>query len=154
MTAPSIHGRRESIAAALFALVDAAAKTVLSLKTSGRRLRSFDQVDGNQMPALFMTQLPETQERDTIGQPAKRTLHYEFWIYTMDAQADSVIPAQQINNTVDAVEAALSPSPLTGAQTLGGLVASCRIDGSIEYYENVTSDGKSIAAIPVAVIIP
>ena len=154
MTAPSINGRREAIAAALYAMCDAAAAKVVSLKTSSRRLRSFDAVDGAQMPALFMTQLPETQERDTIGQPAKRTLHYEFWIYTCDAQADSVIPAQQLNNIVDAVEAALSPSPLTGAQTLGGLVLSCRIDGSIEYYENVTSDGKSIAAIPVAVLMP
>ena len=146
--------RRESIAAALFLLVDAAARTVLTLRTSSRRLRSFDQVDGAQMPALFQTQLPEIQERATIGQPAKRTLNFEFWIYTSDPQADSVIPAQQLNNVVDAIEAALAPSPLTGAQTLGGLVLSARIEGSIEYYENVTSDGKSIAAIPVAVLMP
>ena len=154
MTAPVPHGRRESIAAALYSLVNAAASKVLSLKTSSRKIRSFDQVDGSQMPALFQTQLPETQERDTIGQPAKRTLHFEFWIYTSDAQADGVIPSQQLNNLVDAIEAALAPSPLTGAQTLGGLVLSTRIEGGIEYYENATSDGKSIAAIPVAVLMP
>jgi len=154
MTGPAPVYRRESIAAALYLLVDAAAATVVDLRTSSRRLRSYDQVDPSQMPALFMVQLPESQERDVLGLPAKRIMNFEFWLYTCDPQVDSVIPAQQLNNFVDAVEAALSPSPLTGVQNLGGLVQSCRIDGSVEYYENVTSDGKSIAAIPVAVLLP
>lgn len=151
----SVKQRREAIAAALYARVDAQVKTVVNLKTSSRRARSFDQVDAAQMPALFMVLKPEMQERGTIGLPAKRTMHFEFWLYTADPQADSVIPAQQLLNMVDAIEAALGPQDqLTQNATLGGLVATARIDGSVEYYESVTNDGKSIAVVPIAVLMP
>lgn len=146
--------RREAVAAAVFNLVDAAARTVLEIKTSSRRLRSPDSVANSQCPALFMVQIVDEESRSVIGLPASRSLKYEFWIYTVDPQVDSAIPAQQLNNVVDAVEAAMAPSPLTGQLTLGGLVLSCRIDGTIEFYENATQDGKSIVAIPVTVLIP
>jgi hypothetical protein len=146
--------RREPIAAALYALVCAQAGTVVNLRTSSRRLRNFDSVDPSQMPALFITQRPELQERGAIGLPSKRTMNFEVYLYTADPQADSVIPVQQLNNMVDAIEAALVPNPLTGVQTLGGLVQSARIDGSVEYYENITADNKSVAIIPIAVLVP
>lgn len=151
----NIKQRREAIAAALYERVDAQTKLVVNLVTSSRRLRSFDQVDTGQMPALFQMQKPETQERGAIGLPAKRTMHFEFFLYTGDAQVDSVIPSQQLNNMVDAIEAALAPDDMVRQNcTLGNLVASARIDGSVEYYENVTNDGKSIAIVPVAVLMP
>jgi hypothetical protein len=147
--------RREAVASALYALVDASAKHVVSLKTSSRRLRHYTNVDPHQMPALFQTQKPETQERkEAMGLPAKRTMHFEFYLYTADPQEDSVVPIQQLNNMVDAIEAALAPNQLTGKQTLGDLVTDARIDGSVEFFENVTTDGKSIAIVPVAVIMP
>ena len=145
---------REAVAAALYALMDATAGRVVDLRTSSRRLRSYDQVDPDQMPALFQTQRPETQERSVVGLPAKRTMWFEIWLYTCDPQEDSIIPIQQLNKMVDAIEAALDPNQLTGAQTLGNKVTSARIDGSVEYYENVTTDGKSIAVIPIAVLMP
>lgn len=152
----NIKQRREAIAATLYARIDASTRRVVDLKTSSRRAKSFDQVTGEEMPALFQTQRPETQERGTtIGLPAKRTLHFELWLYTSDPQEDSVIPSQQLNNMVDAIEAALAPDdPVRQNCTLGGLVAMARIDGSVEYYENVTQDGKSIAVVPVAVLMP
>lgn len=151
----SVRQRREAIAAELYARVNASVGRVVNLVTSSRRLKSFDQVAGEEMPALFQTQRPETQERGTHGLPAKRTLHFEMWLYTSDPQDDSTIPSQQLNNMVDAIEAALAPdSPTTGLCTLGGQVADARIDGSVEYYEGVTQDGKSIAIVPVAVLVP
>ena len=151
----NLRQRREAIAAALWLRVQSETGRVVGLKTSSRRARSFDQVDPQQMPALFMVLRPETQERGAIGLPAKRTLHFEFWMYTADPQADSVIPMQQLLTMVDALEAALAPdNQLTGNLNLGGLVATARIDGSVEYYESVTNDGKSIAVVPVAVLMP
>lgn len=151
----NVRQRREAIAAALYARVNATTKLVVDLKTSSRRARSFDQVEPSQMPALFQVQKPETQERGAIGLPAKRTMHFELWLYTSDPQSDSVIPSQQLNNMVDAIEAALAPDdPVRQNCTLGGLVATARIDGSVEYYENVTNDGKSIAVVPIAVLMP
>ncbi len=147
--------RREQVAAALYAKVDASVDAVVGLVTSDRRLRHYDAVDPSQMPALFQVQKPESQERGALGLPAKRTMHFEFWMYTADPQADGVVPATQLNNMVEAVETALAPDPLTGKLILGVVeVASARIDGNVEYYENVTNDGKSIACVPVAVLLP
>lgn len=147
--------RREVVAQTLFDRVVGQCKANgLTLVTSSRKLVSFANVDAAQMPALYQTQKPETQERSTLGLPAKRTMHFELWLYVSDAQEDSVVPATQLNDTVDAIEMAIAPDAVTQASTLGGLVASARIDGSVEMYENATADGKSIAVVPIAVLLP
>ncbi len=145
---------REANAAALYALVNAAAGTVVRLVTSGRTLRHYDQVSPAEMPALFQAQKPETNQRSESNIPSKRTQHFEFWLYAADAQSPQEIPAQQLNVMVDAIEAAMAPNPLTNVNTLGGLCQHAWIDGSVEFYENVTTDGKSIAVIPIAVLMP
>lgn len=152
MTAPS---RRENIAAGLFALVSAAAGTAAGLVTSSRVLRSFDSVEPAAMPALFQTQTSETQERtQNMGLPAKRTMHFSIFLYTADAQQVDVVVSTQLNNMIEAIETALAPCPLTGKLTLNNLCDHAWIEGTIEYYEGVTQDGKSIAIIPIAVLIP
>lgn len=146
--------RREANAAALYALVDSATGLVVDLATSSRKLRHYDDVSPPEMPALFQTQRPETHERGQANFPAKRTQHFELWLYTCDAQSPMVITSQQLNVMVDAIEDALRPSPLTNVNNLGGLCQHAWIEGSVEYYENVTTDGKSIAVIQVAVLMP
>ena len=147
-------GNREVIASALFGLVSPAASAVVGLITSSRKLRHFDDVTPQEMPALFQAQGNETQERKNFDIPAKRTMHFALYLYTADAQQPAVIPSTQINNMVDAIETVLLPSPVTGKQTLGGLVAHTWIEGIIEVFECVTDDGKSIAIIPIAVLMP
>jgi hypothetical protein len=146
--------QREAIAQAFYDLIVSTSGRVVTLKTSSRRLRSFEQVDPAEMPALFMAQRTETQERSVLGLPAKRTMKYEIFIYTCDPQATSVIPSQQMNMLADAIEEAIAPNPTTGLLRLGELAASARIDGTVEYYENVTPDGKSIMIIPISVLLP
>ena len=145
---------RESAAAALYALVSAAVGGVVGLQTSSRRLRHYDDVTPAEMPALFQAQRPERNERGALGLPSKRTMRFEFWLYTADPQDPSVVPATQLNNMIDAIEAALQQPGVTGIQTLGSIVASARIDGDIEFAEGVTGDGKSVAIVPVAVLLP
>lgn len=146
--------RREAIADALFQRTNAAAGKVEGLKTSSRTLRSFDQVGVKEMPALFQAQRPETVERTVKDGPPKRTMHFELWLYTAENQTPKTIPSQQLNNMTDAIETALAPDPLTGKLTLGGLCAQCWLEGAIEFYEGVSQEGKAIAIIPVAVLIP
>jgi hypothetical protein len=148
---------RETIAASLYAVLDAAVGNVVGLVTSSRRLRHFTAVDPGQMPALFVCQVPEMVVRPASGAiftPPIRTMRFEVWLYTADPQEDSIVPVQQLNAMVEAIENALAPDPMTGALTLGGQVKTARIEGSIEFHENLTNDGKSIAVIPVAVIRP
>lgn len=145
---------RERIAAALYALVDAAAGSVVTLITSSRVLRHFDQVDVTEMPALFQTQIPESYERPGQGLPPKRTMHFELWLYTSDGQSPTDVPSSGLNMIVDAVEFALQAPPLTNVLTLGGICAHCWIEGSVGYFEGLSHDGKSIAIIPIAVLMP
>ena len=60
--------------------------------------------------------------------------------------------ATALNGLLDAVEAALNPFPLE-AQTLGGLVTHCWIDGSTDYHPG-DLDGQAIAVVPVKVLVP
>lgn len=148
---------REQVAAAVFDLVDSAVGSVVNLVTSSRTFRGPQEVDPVEMPALFQIQTPEEYERTQgkmLGLPPKRTMHFEICLYTSDAQEVSVIPSQQLNAMIDAVEAAFTPDATTGLFTLGGLVASARIEGSIDYIENLVGDGKSAASIPIAVLRP
>lgn len=68
------------------------------------------------------------------------------------------VPATQLNTMVDAVEAALTPTGpdlvTQAVQTLGGLVAHCWIEGGIEYYEGLDANGRSVAIIPIAMLLP
>lgn len=145
--------RREQIAAALFKRVTSAMDEV-GIITASRLLRPFDQVATIEMPALFQNQTTETYQESVIGLPGKRTMHFQFFLYTADPQSPESVPSTQINNMITAFETCLAPCVINGKITLGGLVANLWIDGNIEIYEGVTQDGKSIVIIPVAAIIP
>lgn len=148
-----VDSRRELIAAGLFKKFTDAL-TPGGLITASRALKSYDQVDGVLMPALYQTQTGETYEETIIGLPGKRTMHFSLFLYTCDPQQPDVVPSTQLNNMITAVETCLAPCVINGKITLGGLAANVWIDGNIEIYEGVTQDGKSIAIIPVAAIIP
>jgi len=142
---------REAVAAALFTLVSGAAGAAYS----SRVLVDPRRLEPAQMPALFQTQIVEPNARGALGLPSKRSMHFSVWLVVSYAQADSVVPSTQLNAMIDAIEAALEPTnKVTNIQTLGGITASARIDGNIEYAENFTGDGTSIAVIPIVVILP
>jgi hypothetical protein len=145
---------REPIYAALFNLVAEATGAA----TASRILRNPEDVQPSEMPALFLSQRPEKYAEPGRGLPPKRTLHALVWLYACDPQIAGVVPATQLNNMVDAVEAALAPAgtdlAMQGVQTLGGLVSHCWIEGNVEYYEGLDTNGRSVAVISVAILIP
>jgi hypothetical protein len=149
----------EQIAAAVFNLVSVAAGSVVGLVTSARHFRMPRQVDAAQMPALFQIQTGEEYERTqggTFGIRPKRTMHFEISLYVADSQEENVVPSTSLNLMRDAIEAAFEAAVDQTTQfcTLGGLVKSARIRGKIDYAENLTGDGKSLAVIPIEVIRP
>lgn len=146
---------REQIAVALFGLVSTAAGTVAELRTSSRRLRAIADVDPKQMPALFLNQGDEDYAREPgsmLNISPKRTMNFDIVLYTADPQADSIVPATQLNAMIDAIETALRPDG-NGMSTLGGLAVSARIEGRLGLFPNHT-DGKSAAVIPITVLRP
>ena len=150
---------REAIYSALYGLVNTSGMLVSGgglFNTITRRPKMWDQYNGADFPVLTLVEMPEPYERPMLNAaPAKVTLKPEFWIYTNIAEDPNVVPFTQLNNCIDAVEAALQPSPPIplSAQNLGGLVASCYIFGEVRK-AGAYADGIVIGIIPLSVVVP
>jgi hypothetical protein len=140
---------RESIYTALFNLVSASA----SFKTSSRRLKLWSDVNAADKPAVFVAQRGEKYVQGSDATPQKVTLKADIFIYTNAGKDPNVIPATILNNLVDAVNAAIAESPVTGRQTLGGLVSHCWIEGDA-MIDPGDIDGDGVAILPVRILIP
>ncbi len=144
---------REAIFSALFALVSG----LTGFVTTSRRLMHWTDVTADMQPALFQAQ--KTQGADPrTGSPTKWRLHADLYLYTNlgsqtgGGDTPDATPATQLNNFIDAIDAALAPNPATGApQTLGGLVQYCRISGTVETDEGVLG-AQAVAIIPVEIL--
>ena len=139
---------REAIISALFQL----ALTAAPFNTSGQRLQLWSKVAS--FPALFVQSTgTHTPPREVRGLPPKRTILAEIWVYTDVGKDPNANPESALNDIIDAVEAELAPSPVSGVQTLGGLVSHCWIEGEIEQFPGVL-DGIAKAIIPVKILVP
>ena len=138
---------REVIMQALFALVSGSAPFV----TASRRLKLWTDVPPGERPAIFQ------YERDDVYANGKNYLpivemNVDLYIYTAPGMDSGVTPISILNPLLDAVDAALKPSPSTpGKQTLGGLVSNCYIDGKV-MKDPGDIDGDGIAVIPVKIL--
>lgn len=87
-----------------------------------------------------------------LGSPIVWTLYGEFYIYAHSS--DPYLPPGAIlNPLLDALEAALAPSPATGIQHLGlpEMVQHAYITGRIETDQGVLGD-QAIAIVPIEVL--
>jgi hypothetical protein len=139
---------REPIYAALFALAQNAAGFV----TAERRLRHWSNVGPAEQPALFMSQKTETAAVKTLGAPTVWTLSADLYLYVQSSDPYAA-PATLLNPLIDAIEAALAPSPATGIQDLGlpDMVSHAYIGGKLESDEGVLGD-QAVAIIPVEIL--
>ena len=139
---------REPIYAALFGLVESAA----DFAAVDRRLRHWSDVAPAEQPALFMAQKSELASIKTLGAPTVWTLAIDLYVYAHSSDP-YLAPATVLNPLIDAVEAALAPSPTTGIQDLGlpAMVQHAYISGKIETDEGVLGD-QAVAIIPVEIL--
>lgn len=140
---------REAIYLALFKLVSDSA----SFAATGRRVKLWTDMNASDFPALFINQRDNSYVRDGEHVPAKVTLEADIIIYTNAGLDPNVIPATELNQLIDAVDAVLAPDPVTEKQTLGGLVSHCWIEGQILVVPGDT-DGIGLAMIPVKMLVP
>jgi hypothetical protein len=127
--------------------------------TSGRRFRPWEEVNGSQQPAIFLTEPKETHTRQELQTPAVRTIMYDAFIFINDGanKAASVTAITTLNNIADSIDprygGVLKPEVNSGRQTLGNLVWDCYIEGEIV---KVPGDlnGQGVLVIPIKVIIP
>jgi hypothetical protein len=140
---------RENIITALFNLVSASA----SFATASRRLQLWSSVPSSEKPALFLAERSDTYARSSEALPEAVTMEVDIYLYTDGGKDQSIVPASILNPLIDAIDTALAPSPLTGLQTLGGLVSHCWIEGKI-MKDPGDLDGDGVAVIPVKILVP
>jgi hypothetical protein len=102
------------------------------------------------LPAL--EQLASSEEGGMKGYnlPTKWTIRQALMVYaSVDPLGNGDTP---LNNLLDAIETALKPSPVTGYQTLGGLVTSCKFVGVISKDPGYQT-GIGAAAIGIEMVI-
>jgi hypothetical protein len=144
---------RKQIAAALLALL---APTV---QTTGRRLVDPEQIGGGNFPALFLIKGTEKYHYDGEGEtlPPTRVLDFEAYILTDYTATPAAVPADAIDDLLDAIDTALAPPIVDqlnngNRQTLGGLVYNCVISGDIKIAPG-DSIGKGEVLIPIQVTL-
>jgi hypothetical protein len=139
---------RETIYLALWELAAAAA----NFASANRRLRHWADVAPAEQPALFMSEKGGHAAIKTLGAPIVWTLHAEFYVYAHSSDP-CLAPATVLNPLLDALEAALAPSPSTGIQNLGlpAMVQHAYIAGKIETDEGVLGN-QAIAIVPVDIL--
>jgi hypothetical protein len=138
--------QREVIYSALFTLLQGVGGVALA----SRRLRLWSEVAACDRPALFLSERAEQYVRANEAMPATVTLEADIYLYV---NADDLhIPATALNALLDAVDMALAPAPLSGRQTLGGLVSHCWIEGKI-IKDTGDLDGDGVAILPVRMLV-
>ena len=139
---------REQIMTALFNLLKNAAPFAMA----SRRMKLWGD-QGVVFPALFMKEDDDTYVQGSEAEPGTVTFGLRLFLYTNPGMDSGVTPATQLNNLLDAVDAALMPNMLTGLLTLGGLVSHCWINGKV-MKEQGDLDGFGIAIVPIKIMIP
>lgn len=139
---------REEIYVALWELGTSAAR----FATANRRLRHWADVAPAEQPALFLSEKGGQAAVKKLGAPIVWTLYAEFYLYAHSSHPD-LAPATILNPLLDALEAALAPSPTTGIQNLGlpQMVQHAYIAGKVQTAEGVLGD-QAIAIVPVEIL--
>ena len=137
---------RESIMQALFALLTASGP----YQTTGRRLQLWTQIAAQ--PALFLRHSAEDYPARPTRIPPKTTIECEAWIYSKTGDPE-LAPDIAQNALLDGVELALAPPPGEEAQTLGGLVTHCWVEGRVEIHPG-DLDNQAIAVVPIKMLVP
>lgn len=142
---------RETIAAALFALLNTATMKT-TFKTISRRPTVWDAA--TDMPALYLAQ-PNEGSANEHGTSVllKNTMNFDIFIYINAGLDPTSTPDTQLNNCLDALEAALTPTMPGMQQTLGGLVVDVFRDGEI-IREPGYMNGQGAAWYPIQVLVP
>jgi hypothetical protein len=135
------------------AYIDALYQTLITsstFHTTGRRLVLWNLV--NEQPALFLRHVGDDNPPRPTRIPPRTVIDCEPWIYAKAPDPDS-IPETVLNNLLDDIDRALQPAPASEAQTLGGLVTHCWIEGRIEIHPG-DLDGQGIAVVPIKMLVP
>jgi hypothetical protein len=122
-----------------------------ALAFSARRVKTFEDLPAQ--PALCQAETDETVAQRT-GMPPITTLGASWLIFHQAGKDDGAIPAQTTNAILAAVRGLfVDPTDPDFAQTLGGLVHKCWIEGRIQKFQG-DLDGQTLIVVPIKILVP
>jgi hypothetical protein len=122
-----------------------------ALAFSSRRVKTFEDLPAQ--PALCQAETDETMSQVT-RQVAVTTLGASWLIYHQAGKDDDAVPAQTTNAILAAVRGLfVDPTDPDFAQTLGGLVHKCWIEGRIQKFQG-DLDGQTLIVVPIKILVP
>jgi hypothetical protein len=143
---------REQIYSALFAVLQGALQSPAGpFKTVSRRWQDPAQVSPADRPSLYQVQKDELITTGVNGLPVRARFNLDLVLYTAGDTGPVSVPSTELNALLDAVEAAIRNATPGIAQSLGGKVSHCRLEGKIEIVENVQGS-MALAVVPVEVL--
>ncbi|HYL92766.1 MAG TPA: hypothetical protein VEW69_06375 [Alphaproteobacteria bacterium] len=144
---------REQIYSALFAALQGALLTPAGpFKTVGRRWQDPSLISPADRPALYQVQKSEQARTGLNGAPISWKITLDLVLYTTGDSSPTAIPSTELNALLDTVETALKSAQPGLAQTLGGKVSHCRVEGRVEVVENING-AMALAVIPVEILV-
>lgn len=135
---------REAVYSAFFTLVQGAT----GFKYFSRRLRLVEEVDGNNMPALFMREISEKVYARSNDAIEALDLYVELYIY-VKMKDDKTDPGPIYNPLVDSVTAQMPPDKLPLPETANGSQFNVFWDQALKF-EGLT-DNKAVVVIPATI---
>ena len=146
--------QREQIYSALLATLQSALLSPAGpFKTVSRRWQDPAQISPADRPALYQVQRNELARTSNINAiPIAWRATVDLVLYTAGDAAPNVVPSTELNSLLDAIEAAIKTATPGLAQSLGGKVSHCRIEGKIEIVENVQG-AMALAVVPVEILL-
>jgi len=143
---------REQIYSALFATLQAALLAPAGpFRIVSRRWQDPSQLSPADRPCLYQVQKDELVGTSLNGLPIHAKLNVDLVLYTAGDSEPASVPSTELNSLLYAVESAVRSAAPGVAQTLGGRVSHCRIEGKIEIVENVQG-AMALAVVPVEVL--
>lgn len=131
------------------ALLELGGSSSIGFSEKGRRLREFDAA---QKPALFQIEHVDSYQAKA-GQLRHRTLKVTWVMYHEVGRDPNTVPAVTTADMLDALDALFPDAIGPCKQTLGGLVHSVWIDGTVQKFEG-DLDGQTIIVVPITISIP
>jgi hypothetical protein len=143
---------REQIYSALFSTLQGVLLSPAGpFKTVSRRWQDPSQISPADRPALFQVQKDELAATAINGLPINWKTTVDLVLYTTGDTDPASVPSAELNSLLDAVESAIRSVTPGLAQSLGGKVSHCRIEGKIEIVENVQG-AIALAVVPVEIL--
>ena len=100
---------------------------------------------------MYQVQKDELTGTSVNGLPIHARLAVDLVLYTVGDSEPNSVPSTELNSLLDAVEAAIRNATPGIAQSLGGKVSHCRIEGKIEIVENVIGS-MALAVVPIEIL--